>query len=861
MIRKLVSRLLVPLLAAAGLVAMPFAVAPAQALSGSKFDPGLIISDSVFYDFGTMSVASIQTFLDSKIPKCSAGSGPTCLNKYVMDTPAKPAEDGKCDAIDAKTAQTAAMIIYSISRACGINPRVLLVTLQKEQGLVQATNPSVYMYKAAMGYGCPDSDPAICGNVWTGLFNQIYKAAGQFQWYGDSRGSFTYLKPGKNISVNYNPKGSCGKATFLLKSQATANLYYYTPYTPNQAALDNLYSTGDSCSAYGNRNFWRFYWDWFGSPIGGGFLLKSASSDPYLVVNDVRYSVADPALLKSLAPLGPLGTISQDYLNSFTDGGELTPLVKDAVGNFWMVSEGKRYKVTDCVSATSFGLDCAKAIQLTSSQLSALPASGTVTPLVSGTANDVYLIKDGQIHEVLDTDSLTADGSTPPALSPVKISAFSKLPWGAPIARDGSLFLNRTTGKKVIYVDGVAYEVAADTALDVDLTKSFTASTSSLSSAGLSSVASKVKLASVVQDSGGNAYILTQTGKRAAGLATALAPNAPVLPAAVLNRFATETPISAPVLMKPINSSLVYLVRNAQKRLTDSGRSSFAPELTDPAVQTVAPSVLAAIKTGLPAQSPGGFVQLSSTGPTYLVDGFSRLVLMSSKTTATLLGMKKTKLVTLKSIAGYSKTKSVSTIKVLCGEETLIAVDGKYHLVSPELAAQYPTKAVTLSPSTCGSLKRSTVTLGRFISGPSKIVYLVQKGKKRPIASASQYAQLRGAGAPSVKVSANFLALFSLGTKAPNSIAGEVNPVPGETPAPTVSPKPTATPSATPKPSVSPTATPAPTPTPTAKYYTVVSGDTLGSIAKKFSTTVAAIKLLNLLSSDLIRIGQVLRVA
>ncbi|MFZ1523014.1 MAG: hypothetical protein WAS94_03260, partial [Candidatus Saccharimonadales bacterium] len=38
-----------------------------------------------------------------------------------------------------------------------------------------------------------------------------------------------------------------------------------TPYRPNQAALNNLYGTGDGCSAYGNRNFWRFYTDWFGS--------------------------------------------------------------------------------------------------------------------------------------------------------------------------------------------------------------------------------------------------------------------------------------------------------------------------------------------------------------------------------------------------------------------------------------------------------------------------------------------------------------------------------------------------------------------------------------------------------------------
>jgi hypothetical protein len=131
-------------------------------------------------------------------------------------------------------------------------------------------------------------------------------------------------------------------------------------------------------------------------------------------------------------------------------------------------------------------------------------------------------------------------------------------------------------------------EVAADTAADIDLSKSFIASTSSLSSAGLAPVASKSKIASVVQDAAANAYILTQTGKRAIGEAAQIAPNAPVLPAAVLNRFATEQPISLPVLMKPTNSTQVYLVRNAQKRLTDGNRSNFSAELPDAAVQEVA---------------------------------------------------------------------------------------------------------------------------------------------------------------------------------------------------------------------------------------------------------------------------------
>jgi len=382
---------IISLLAVFGLTKAP----EAKALSGSSFDPGLIISDSVFFDFGTMSVDEIQRFLESQVPVCKSGpTGMPCLRNYKVDTPEMAADVGKCAYMPAQKQISAAQIIYNISRACGINPRVLIVTLQKEQGLVQASIPSPYMYRAAMGYGCPDSDPAICGKVWTGLFNQLYKAAGQFQWYGDPNGSFTYLRPGRQISIDYNEVKSknCGKRTFLLKSQATANLYYYTPYTPNQSALDNLRGAGDNCSAYGNRNFWRYYWDWFGSPIGGGFLLKSATSDPYLVVNDVKYPLSDPNMVSDLAPLGPLGEISSDYLNSFTTGTALTRIVKSpAIGTtnyYWFISGGKKYLINNCDQATNLGLDCSTAVQLTQVQLDALP-TGAFRPDVTGIVKNV----------------------------------------------------------------------------------------------------------------------------------------------------------------------------------------------------------------------------------------------------------------------------------------------------------------------------------------------------------------------------------------------------------------------------------------------------------------------------------------
>ena len=61
-------------------------------------------------------------------------------------------------------------------------------------------------------------------------------------------------------------------------------------------------------------------------------------------------------------------------------------------------------------------------------------------------------------------------------------------------------------------------------------------------------------------------------------------------------------------------------------------------------------------------------------------------------------------------------------------------------------------------------------------------------------------------------------------------------------------------------PTPTPSGTP-PTPIPLiGRIYTVVEGDTLGSIARKFDTTVQAVMNANGLTSTFLRIGQQLRI-
>jgi hypothetical protein len=255
----------------ATVVAVGSSPVPASAADGSDFDPGFIISDDTFFNGSAMTAAQVQAFLDARVPTCRAGSGgPACLKSYTQGTPTMPA-DAYCSQYLGGPIETAASIITRVGQACQISQQVLIVLLEKEQGLVTSTAPSSSAYQSATGYGCPDT--AACDSAYYGFFNQVYQAAHAFQWYSAHPTSFNY-RAGRTNQIQYSPNAACGTKSVYIQNQATADLYIYTPYVPNDAALANLYGTGDSCSSYGNRNFFVLFTDWFGAP---GNLLRSAS--------------------------------------------------------------------------------------------------------------------------------------------------------------------------------------------------------------------------------------------------------------------------------------------------------------------------------------------------------------------------------------------------------------------------------------------------------------------------------------------------------------------------------------------------------------------------------------------------------
>ncbi|WP_116282450.1 S-layer homology domain-containing protein [Subtercola boreus] len=282
-----------PVAAPSGPAAAPESADRQASAAVAKFTAGNIIDDSLFYTGTAMTASQVQSFLASKGSGCTAGA--LCLKNYRQTTYTQAA-DQMCGQYVGASNETAATIVYRVGQLCGVSQKVLLTLIQKESSLVATTSPSAGDYETATGYGCADTQ-ATCDKYYYGFYNQVYNAAWQFKRYLNPPGrtlDFTYFPVGKMTSIQYNDDTSCGSSKVTITNAATAALYYYTPYQPNKAALANPYGTGDACSAYGNRNFFYVYSDWFGTP--------NAAPDQFFT--DVTPTTAKYADIQWMASLG-----------------------------------------------------------------------------------------------------------------------------------------------------------------------------------------------------------------------------------------------------------------------------------------------------------------------------------------------------------------------------------------------------------------------------------------------------------------------------------------------------------------------------------------------------------------------------
>lgn len=392
---------------------------PASALNGSDFDPGNIISDSEFYDGAAMTEAEIQSFLNS-----NAGVLKTLRQDVATRAKEVSQTTGNliCEEIKGGSKLLASTIIYRAQVACGISAKVILVTLQKEQGLITKSNPTDWNINQALGYGCPDDGG--CSDSYEGFGYQVYTGTRQFKTYKAAN----YAKQPGTYQIGYHPSSACGTTSVKISNYATAALYNYTPYVPNAAALANLNGVGDKCSSYGNRNFWYYYNTWFGDStpikpastvdrVGGSdrFVVSAALSqksfpdagvERVYVATGMDFPDALSAAAAAASTAGPLLIVTKTSIPSSISAelARLKPQEIVVVGGTGVVSTAvynSLSKLAPTISRIS-GADRYESSRLIAQ--SAFPA---------GTSTSAYIATGGTFADALSASSAAASQGSP----------------------------------------------------------------------------------------------------------------------------------------------------------------------------------------------------------------------------------------------------------------------------------------------------------------------------------------------------------------------------------------------------------------------------------------------------------------
>ena len=222
-------RLLASFIAVIGTV-LVMSATPAQA--ATDYNNSRLMDDTVFDRVNSLTEAQIQSFLVSK--------GPCLANYQDVD----PNFNGTTWTFTGSV--SAAHIIYKAGQQWGLNPQVILSTLQKEESLITGTSCDSWRYNSAMGYGCPDSGG--CNAKYAGFTRQVLwgswqlkfnkeRAYGNTAWDGDDALTYVgYMTQGSRkrcgtcTTITYDGKATLDGQSTYLTNGTTASLYTYTPH-------------------------------------------------------------------------------------------------------------------------------------------------------------------------------------------------------------------------------------------------------------------------------------------------------------------------------------------------------------------------------------------------------------------------------------------------------------------------------------------------------------------------------------------------------------------------------------------------------------------------------------------------------
>ena len=307
-----------------GLLVIGCALLIHSPLATAAFNPNRVIDDVIFDNATAMSAGEIDVFLNSRSQSCiSTNSG------FASKIPSGYSPSG---GFTYGGFGSAGQVIATASQVYGINPKVLLVTLEKEQSLVTGrdnfasycNNGDEHKYASAAGYGCLDGgavynwsgvslyrrggvehtttgSTCVNSSIKAGFSQQVIRAAwllkfgqqrslGNIDWAvisgswdnsddpqscysGPITEGYRQTCP-SGPSVYYDGLKTIDGAPVHMDTGATAALYWYTPHF------------------HGNQVFVSLFEGWFGPTQGDPFSWNVVETHIYDAGKNVEISPA-----------------------------------------------------------------------------------------------------------------------------------------------------------------------------------------------------------------------------------------------------------------------------------------------------------------------------------------------------------------------------------------------------------------------------------------------------------------------------------------------------------------------------------------------------------------------------------------
>lgn len=439
----------------------------------AAYQSGSIIDDSVFLDAKSMSIADIQNFLAGK--NSGLRNMQFVLSCYGADSTERQLYISAGAACD--TPIPASQIIYYAAQIYGVNPRVILTTMQKEQSLTTAANPTSWQLNQAMGYACPTSGSCessssfpyqIDSGTWA-LRYHFERARGNLSWWkpatswvcGTEKHLYKpNLYPGQNVRF-YDTNGT-HYTTVFIQNAATSAFYCYTPHAYNNPRGEYGRAPYGTTGLYysGSYNFVYYFELWFGSTEGTPFFQLPGSSKTYITgANNSYYAINSYSTLQDYGFESVfryrVQQVPASYTTGKTDAGWLPSVARFEDIGISLQQSGVKYPFSTEDDYFAYGYAFGQEAVLPKWVGSSLGNGSIVRQIArSNTGGPSYLIQAGKKSAFCSWEALSLLG-TPTYASRQSVglnaSFLRTLPDTALIAFDGDIIRSTTDSSYRVY--------------------------------------------------------------------------------------------------------------------------------------------------------------------------------------------------------------------------------------------------------------------------------------------------------------------------------------------------------------------------------------------------------------------------